>query len=198
MFGPSQPHPSQKTFLAEPQQSMFTSTTLTHSDVEVDYDSIVLESFKESITIQDIAHGHIAPALKLTNLSTKFYPHLFFAVQTQLFLGEEIFADKELRDFMYSLLARLKYNCRSGGGQIADIVEFIAATGADAESLAEHTATAKLTDAQELFNNAYVTTVEQRYALLECYEWGIIAFLCNMYFVQIYAIMREFTANEKS
>lgn len=171
------------------------SNEVTTSDL--DYDSIILESFKEAMILYKSLNQHIAPAETLVQVSGRVQPHLFFAAKTQMFIEVELFSDKDFRDFVYATLARLKYNCRVSGAHIRDIVSFIVDTGTDSEQLEKYTENKELSHAQSLFNDAYVTTAEYRRALLECYEWGIIVFLSNMYFIHLCSIMRELTTEEK-
>ena len=196
MFNPFQNQPYQKTSLVN-DAIIVTADTTSSSDEMIDYDSIILESFKEALTIHKLLHDSISVGEVLVNLAVSIQPHLFFAAKTQAVLESNIFSDKELRDFIYSLLARLKYNCQLSGGHIDNIVDFIAATGVDAGKLQSHTKNADVSPTQKLFNDAYVTSLEDRLALLECYEWGIIVFLSNMYIVPLCSIMREINTDEK-
>lgn len=173
-------------------------TTHVTTTSDVSYHAVILESFKEAFQIAHLTNKAIQ-VQNILDISLTFEPHLFFSSQVQERLEVIIFDNAGTRDFIYAVLARLKFNLQVEGSDITDVIEMVANTGpvqpAGLEIDKVHVTEAKLliANGQKLFNQAYDSHVEDRRICLALYEWGLILFLCNIYIIDLLKFSVELT-----
>lgn len=158
----------------------------------IQYEAIILEAFRSGFCVA-AASGHHTVIRDCLTISMRYHSFLFFANQTQELLEPAIFHDPKLRDFIYSLLVRLKFGLNIEGAHLSAIVDVIANTGYELNTYTVPVIEGKieLSAAQVSFDAAYVSDVEDRKAILYRYEWGIVIFLMQMYFQDLKTIFNE-------
>lgn len=172
--------------------NFFSESTTTTLTSDANYEAIVLETFKSSMTSAAMTGNHEVIAHFL-HVGVRFYPHLFFTFQTQEQLEDVISADKKLRDFIYATLTKLKFFLAIENCSIDKLVETIADTGNFSNSYTEaiEDGTEELSEAQMLFDQAYASDKQERLKILYRYEWTIVVFLINMYYVDLCKLLEQ-------
>lgn len=162
----------------------------------ISLDIVILETFKTALSVEIMA-GRFEAVNKLLKLAVQPHLYLFFTKQTQKHLEGQIFENGDLRDFIYNTLARLKFSLAVEGYSTLDICENIALTGYDdliKDSNRQpwyYDYGVAPSETMAGFWDAYKSKKEDRLALLNVNEWGIVVFLTNIYYIMILNIVQE-------
>ena len=171
-----------------------TTTTLTLPQIRPeDIDEAVLESFQTLFTIAVMEKKELE-INQLFVIARSPLLYLFFSDVTQNNLDKTIFGTASLRDTIYTLLSHLRYNLKKRCIDQADMIDMLSDVGFDsdtAESIDPGAVSSEaLSDAQNQFNKAYVTSKEFRTKVLTFYDWNIPLLLINLHYVDIITLWK--------
>ena len=143
-----------------------------------------------------ILGGNKGVVERFLKLGALYHSYLFFHTNTISSLQEKIFSDKDLRDFTYSCLVKIKYNLYRAGITYDWVLECIASTGSSDETV-RYARAMPVDDIQTSFNGAYLSEYKLRYDVLQSYDWSVVLFLSTMYYTSLLGAFETMLDNKK-
>ena len=169
-----------------------------------------MEEFEPVINIDDqivdaitdrmllaVLTGQTEVVERFLKLGTFYHSFLFFHEQTISALQETIFADKQLRDFIYSCLVRIKYNLYKSGIRYEFLLDTIAETGSEDETV-KLLENMPIDDVQRTFNSAYLSKRNTRLGILRTCDWTVVVFVLGIYYVSLLTAFENMLSSANS
>ena len=159
--------------------------------MEYDLDKEIIDAITDRMLLA-VLSGQTEVVERFLKLGTLYHSFFFFHEQTISELQETVFSDKQLRDFIYSCLVRIKYNLNRSGISYELVLDSIIDT---VELLSDM----PIDNVQRTFNSAYLSRRSMRRDILMSCDWAVVIFLLNMYYTSLLAAFETMlsTANQK-
>lgn len=165
--------------------------------MEYDLDKEIIDAITDRMLLA-VLSGQTEVVERFLKLGTLYHSFFFFHEQTISELQETVFSDKQLRDFIYSCLVRIKYNLNRSGISYELVLDSIIDTGSSDETV-ELLSDMPIDNVQRTFNSAYLSRRSMRRDILMSCDWAVVIFLLNMYYTSLLAAFETMlsTANQK-
>ena len=163
----------------------------------INFDDQIIDAITDRMLLA-VLTGQTGVVERFLKLGAFYHSFLFFHEQTISSLQETIFADKQLRDFIYSCLVRIKFNLYKSGIKYEFLLDSIAGTGSEDETV-KLLENMPIDDIQRTFNSAYLSRYKTRIGILRTCDWSVVVFVLNIYYTSLLAAFENMvsSANQK-
>lgn len=163
---------------------------------QIKLDDQIIDAITDRMLLA-VLSGQTEVVERFLKLGTLYHSFLFFHEQTISALQETIFADKQLRDFIYSCLVRIKYNLYKSGIKYEFLLNSIAETGSEDETV-KLLEDMPIDDVQRTFNSAYLSKRNTRLGILRTCDWTVVVFILGIYYVPLLTAFENMLSSANS